>query len=138
MRVPASASSRVLHFAYRVHLGDPLPVVTRTLVLSVRAAVRLSIGPRVTSVGRRISFSGLVQGAPIPAGGKALVLEATSNGGSWIKFNVVHTNRAGRFRASYRFRFPGPASYRFRVLSEAEGDYPYAAGTSNAVSVLER
>jgi hypothetical protein len=138
VRVPASASSRVLHFGYRVHLGDPLPVVTRTLVLSVRAAVRLSIGPRVTSVGHTIFFTGAVQGRPIPPGGKALVLEASSAGGSWIKFNVVHTNHGGRFRASYRFRFPGPASYRFRVLCEAEGDYPFAASASNAVSVLER
>ena len=110
----------------------------RSLTLTVRAAVRLSISPRSASVGTRIRFSGRVHGAPVPSVGKLLVLEARSGGGAWIKFNVVRSDRAGRFRASYRFRFPGPARYQFRAVSEAEGDYPYAAGSSNVVVVHER
>ncbi|HEX7609670.1 MAG TPA: hypothetical protein VF380_03270, partial [Solirubrobacteraceae bacterium] len=39
LRVPAGVSSRTLAFAYRAHLGDPLPAVSRTLTLSVRAAL---------------------------------------------------------------------------------------------------
>lgn len=138
VRVPAGVSSRSLSFAYRSHLGDALPVVTRTLTLTVRAALRLAITPRAASVGRRIYFSGRLLGGPVPSTGKVLVLEARAARGSWIKFNVVRSNRAGRYRASYRFRFPGPASYRFRVVSEAEADYPFAAGSSNTVVVSER
>ena len=136
--IPAGASSRSLRFAYSAHLGDPTPATVRTLTLTVGAALRLAIAPRTASVGRRIFFSGRLLGGLIPSAGKLLVLEARSTGGSWIKFNVVRSDRAGRFQASYRFRLPGPVSYQFRVLSEAEGDYPYAAGASNVVGVRER
>jgi hypothetical protein len=138
VRIPPGASSRALAFAYRSHLGDPLPVATRTLTLTVRAALNLSISPRTASVGRRIGFSGRLLGGPVPSTGKLLVLEARSGRGSWIKFDVARSDRRGRYRASYRFRFPGPARYEFRVISEAEGDYPYAAGSSNTVGVRER
>ena len=75
---------------------------------------------------------------PIPPAGKQLVLEARSPGGAWIEFNVIRTGPRGHFRAVYRFRFPGPADYQFRALSEAESDYPFAAGASNVVGVHER
>jgi len=41
----------------------------------------------------------------IPRGGKQLVLEARSRGGSWLEFKVIRANALGRFRATYRFRF---------------------------------
>jgi hypothetical protein len=138
VRLPGGVSSRSLRFAYRAHIGDALPVATRTLSLSVTAAIALSITPRAASVGRSIHFRGRLLGGPIPRGGKQLVLEARSRGGSWIEFNVIRADVRGRYRASYRFKFPGPARYQFRVLSEAEADYPFAAGASNVVRVYER
>ena len=66
------------------------------------------------------------------------MLEARSPGGPWIEFQDVRTGRRGRFHASYRFKFPGPARYQFRVISEPESDYPYAQGSSNLVKVFER
>ncbi len=137
LRVPAGMSSRAVRLTYSARLGDPLPAASRTLTLTVRAALRLAIGPRTSSVGGRIFFSGRLLGGPVPAIGKLLVLEARSAGGPWIKFNVIRSDRAGGYHASYRFRFPGPAAYEFRVLSEAEGDYPFAGGASNVVSVRE-
>ena len=74
----------------------------------------------------------------MPPVGKQLVLEARSPGGPWIEFQVIRTNARGRFRASYRFKFPGPADYQFRAVSEPESDYPYATGASNVVAVHER
>jgi hypothetical protein len=138
VRIPAGACSQALLFAYRSHLGDALPAVTRTLLLSVQAGVRLTITPRTSRVGGRIFFGGGLLGGRIPASGKLLVLEARSGGGSWLKFDVIHSDRRGRFHASYRFRFPGPARYQFRVVSEPEADYPFAAGSSNPVGVRER
>jgi hypothetical protein len=44
----------------------------------------------------------------------------------------------GRFRFAYRFRLPGPVRYQFRVLCEAEADYPFATGGSNVVRIFER
>jgi hypothetical protein len=134
----SGVSSRTLSFAYRFHTGDSQPVATASLGLVVRAGVHLSITPRVTSVGHRILFSGRLLGGPIPVTGKLLVLEARSAPGPWIRFNVLRSARGGRFRASYRFRLAGPTTYRFRVLSEREGDYPYASGASNVVVVRER
>jgi hypothetical protein len=138
VRLPRGESSRALSFAYRVHLGDALPVATRTLTLGVRAGVTLSVAPRVTSVGRSIFFKGVLRGAPLPVGGKQLVLEARSPGGAWMEFDVIRSGAHGRYRASYRFKFPGPARYQFRVLSKQEADFPFLGATSNVVGVAER
>jgi hypothetical protein len=140
LSLPRDIPSCQLRFAYRSHLGDATPVATRTLTLSVHAGLVLSIAPRVASSGGTILFAGRLLGGPIPPGGKQLVLEARSPGSRWIEFHVIRARVAdgGRFRFAYRFRLPGPANYQFRVLSEAEADYPYAPGSSNVVSVFER
>jgi hypothetical protein len=138
VRLPGGISSRTLRFAYRSHLGEALPAATRTLTLSVDAGIALGIAPRTASVGRSIFFRGRLLGGPIPADGKQLVLEARSPAGPWIEFDVIRTDGRGRYQASYRFKFPGPAYYQFRVLSEPESDYPFAGGSSNIVGVLER
>ena len=103
---------------------------------SIRNCIR--IAPRVASVGRSIYFSGHLRGGPVPSGGKLLVLEARSPGGSWLEFDVVRSDAHGRYHASYRFKFPGPAKYQFRVLCEAEADYPFATGSSRVMGVFER
>lgn len=135
--VPGSDSSRTLEFRYRSHLGDTQPAASVRLQLEVHAAITLRIAPRVVSVGHTITFRGQVQGGPIPTGGKQLVLEARQPGGSWIEFNVIRTNARGRYRASYRFRFPGPVDYQFRVLSKYEAAFPFIAGTSRVVGIHE-
>ena len=137
LRLPVGLSSRTLRFSYRSHLGDPSPVVSSTLALTVRAGVALAISPRTASVGRSIFFRGRLRGHPIPPEGKQVVLEARSPGGAWIEFKVLRTDARGRYRARYRFKFPGPALYEFRALSEPESDYPFAAGASKAVAVRE-
>ncbi len=137
LRLPAGSSSRTLRFTYSDAFDAP-PVATRTLTLSVRAGLTLGVVPRTTSVGRSIRFSGRLLGGPVPTGGKLLVLEARSPGGAWLEFDVIRSDARGRFHASYRFRFPGPATYQFRVLCEAEADYPYATGASDVVGVFER
>lgn len=138
LRIAGATSSRSLTFAYRAHLDDASPVVSRTLTLRVRPGISLRVSPHTTSVGRRIRFDGQLSGGPIPQGGKQLVLEARSPGSRWIEFKVVRTDARGRFHASYRFRFAGPADYRFRARSEPESDFPFVGGSSNAVAVRER
>jgi hypothetical protein len=135
--LPPGESSRTLRLAYSAYIGAPA-VATRTLTLDVKAGVSLSIAPRVTSVGRSIFFKGALSGTPLPAGGKQLVLEARSPGGEWIEFDVIHTAANGRYSASYRFKFPGPERYQFRVLCKQEADFPFLEASSNAIGVLER
>jgi hypothetical protein len=137
VQIPAGVSSRSLRFAYSSTMGSS-PAVTKTLTLTVRAGVTLRIAPRVASVGRSIYFSGHLRGGPVPSGGKLLVLEARSPGGTWLEFDVVRSDAKGRYHASYRFKFAGPAKYQFRVLCEAEADYPFATGSSRVMGVFER
>jgi hypothetical protein len=137
LTLPKGISSSALRFAYRSHVDDTIPVATATLTLRVHAGVGLRITPRTTSVGHTISFSGTLHGAPIPPGGKQLVLEASS-GREWIEFRTITTDAKGRFHSSYRFKFPGPIVYRFRVLSPHEAAFPFLAGSSNVVDVHER
>jgi hypothetical protein len=136
LQVPSGVSSRTILLAYRAHLGDPRPVASKTLRLSVRASLSLRITPRTASAGSTIRFNGRLLGGPIPHGGKSLVLEARS-GGAWIEFDVIRSDRHGRYHAGYTFKFPGPAHYQFRVLCEAEADYPFASGSSPVVGVTE-
>lgn len=136
LTLPRDVPSSSLRFTYRSHLGDTAPAATATLMLRVHAGVALGIRPHLTSVGHRVFFKGRVHG-PIPPGGKQLVLEASSGGG-WIEFHTVRTNARGHYHASYRFKFPGPVTYRFRVVSPYEADFPFLGGISNAVKVRER
>jgi hypothetical protein len=108
------------------------------LELNVRAGIAVGVSPQTTSVGQEIFFHGRLLAGPVPTAGKQLVLEARSPGGGWIEFKVIRTAPRGRFRATYRFRFPGPADYQFRAVSEPESDYPFAGGASNVVRVHER
>ena len=137
LTLPKGVSSSALRFEYRSHVNDTIPVTTAALTLRVHAGIALRITPRTTSVDHTIVFSGTLHGAPIPAGGKQLVLEASS-GREWIEFRTITTDAKGRYHASYRFKFPGPITYRFRVLSPSEADFPFLAGTSNVVDVHER
>jgi hypothetical protein len=137
LTLPRGISPSALRFAYRSHVNDTIPVATATLTLRVHAGVGLRIAPRTTSVGRAIFFTGVLHGVPIPSGGKQLVLEASS-GGEWIEFRTISTDAKGHYHASYRFKFPGPERYRFRVISPYEADFPFLAGTSNIVGVYER
>ena len=136
VRLPRGISSRTLCLAYRPPGGAP--PLTRMLALNVRAGIALGVSPQTTNVGHEIFFHGRLLAGPIPPDGKQLVLEARSPGGGWIQFNVVRTGPRGRFHSAYRFRFPGPAEYQFRAVSEPESDYPFAAGASNVVRVHER
>jgi hypothetical protein len=129
-------SSGSLRLAYRSHVNDTIPVAVRRLVLRVRAGIGLRVAPRVTSVNHSVRFAGILHGVPIPTGGKQLVLEARS-GGQWIQFDNIRTDAHGRYRATYRFKFPGPVTYQFRVLSRYEADFPFLGGTSRVVAVHE-
>jgi hypothetical protein len=138
LTLPAHLSSRTLRLNYRARIGEPQPAATALLRLGVRAPLTLSITPSSTRRGGTIHFRGRLAAGPIPRGGKPLILEARSGRGAWIQFHVVRTDRRGRYRSSYRFKFPGPATYQFRVLCEAEAAYPFATGGSRVIRVAER
>ncbi len=138
LALPHNLSSSALRIAYRNHPLQVLPAALRTLTLTVPATLRLHIAPHTASVDGAIHFNGSLRGGPLPPGGKQLVLEARSPGGPWIEFHVIRTRADARFGYLYHFRLRGPAQYQFRVLCEAEADFPFATGVSNVVGVFER
>jgi hypothetical protein len=142
VRLPASVPSSRLTLAYSANTAGAVPNVTAALTLTVPASLALRVTPHTSHAGGTITFAGTLHGAHLPSGGKTLVLEARAGGAGshspWRQFQVLATRTGGRYRASYRFRLPGPIVYQFRAVSPAEADFPYAAGVSNVVRVLER
>jgi hypothetical protein len=138
VRLPASTPSTHLTFAYSSHLNQAGPDVIAPLELTVPARLTLRVTPRTSHAGGTIAFAGTLLGAPLPRGGKQLVLEARSPGAPWRQFQVLSTAARGRYRATYRFRLPGPIVYQFRAVSRLEADFPFATGSSNVVRVRER
>jgi hypothetical protein len=138
MRVPSSTPSSRIALAYSSRSGQPSPDVTAALLLTVPASLSLRVTPTVSHVNGTIVFTGALHGAPLPRGGKQLVLEARAPGAPWRQFRVLSTHAHGRYRADYRFRLPGPIVYEFRASSPHEADFPYGAGSSRVVRVRER
>lgn len=137
LALPRDLPSATLRVSYWQSPTESQPVALSTLTLTVPAALHLHISPRTAASAGTIHFGGRLRGVPIPPGGKQLVLEARSPGGPWIEFHVIRTRASGRFAYLYHFRLPGPARYQFRVLCEADADFPFATGASNVVGVFE-
>ncbi len=138
LRLPRTLTSVALGLAYRSHLADSTPVATRTLALAVAPTLQLHVSPILSAIHHTIHFTGRVLGGAIPPGGKQLDLEGRTPGTPWVQFKVIRTSARGTFHASYRFVIPGPSAYTFRVVSQYEADYPFLAGVSNLVGVVER
>jgi len=132
-------SSRTLEFEYKSHANDLSLAAEASLNVNVPVPISMRVTPRSVGRGSRIRMAGSVP-AQIPAGGKQIVLQALAigvRGAKWQTFNVVRTSKSGRFKASYRFRFAGPARYRIRAVSRYEQDYPYLANNSSTTLVRE-
>jgi hypothetical protein len=112
---------------------------TEDVELRVRAGITLGPSRRRVHNGDSIVFRGRLPGAPIPAAGKLLTLQAKTPRG-WRTFGTPRA-RASDGRWSFRYEFTGTpvtTRYSFRVLAPQESGYPYAAGTSKVATVLVR
>ena len=138
LRMGGRATSRDVRIAYRSHANDATPVAQRTMRLRVRAHLRLSARPHRARVGTVVRFSGRLLSLPIPRRGKQIVLQGRAGDGRWQNFDVVRTDRRGRFHARYRFRTGASGTYSFRAVSRFEAAYPYIAGHSRSVHVVKR
>ncbi|MGD9735405.1 MAG: hypothetical protein AB7V58_07360 [Solirubrobacterales bacterium] len=126
-----------------VFAGDErLRPARRRLALRVRAAVSLRAAPRRLRTGGRLRLEGRVgsRGARVPRAGKLVTISYWEREARrWRPVIVTRTDRAGRFRASYRFRYvSGRARIRLRAEAPAEAQWPYAPGASRPVTVEVR
>jgi hypothetical protein len=111
----------------------------RSLTLRVRTGISLRVAPLTLRTGQTARLSGRVsrRGAPLPRRGKLVAIQyfetATKR---WRPVLVTRTDHDGRFRARYRFRYvEGAASIRLRATALAEERWPYAPGSSRALTV---
>lgn len=137
-KLPAGVSSQAIRLAYHHYVRDAKPVATRTLKLKVSAGLRLSLSRKTARRGQTVKLSGRLLGRPLPSIGKTVELQARNRGGKWITFRTVRTKKNGTFKATYRFRRPGPATFQMRARARRAGDYPYATGASSARTIRVR
>ncbi len=129
--------NRALNASYTSYSDDPYPSVAATATIKVRPRIELRILPRTVRNGHVITWSGRILGGPFPEQGVTLDTEVKINK-RWILFDQLIARRGGDFGYSYRFlRTTRPTTYSFRVALPAtgSGEYPYASGSSNVVSV---
>ena len=109
------------------------------LLTRVRGSLAFRASERRARNGDTVVFSGRLRGRPLPATGRTVDVQAFVPGFGWRTFATPRTDRRGRFRVPYRFRFTsGLQRYRLRALLEPSGDYPYERAVSRVVRVTVR
>jgi hypothetical protein len=112
------------------------PAVSSPAHLIVPASVALSVSPRHTHWGGKISISGQLRGRYVPHAGELVVLWISWRGGK-AEIGHIYARRHGRFATPYTFlRGRGTQTYRIWAVTAREGDYPYAPNRSRSISVL--
>ena len=128
-----------VRFAGTARLGASRSTPLR---LRVRATAAFRAAPRALRTGDSLRMSGTVRlrGAAVPRRGKLVAIQYFETGAHrWRPVIVTRTDRAGRFRTRYRFRYvTGTARIRLRAAVMAEHDWPYAPGASRPVLVRVR
>lgn len=137
LKLPPGPSRRVT----ATFTGDAAlePARRPGLELRVRSGVSLRAVPRGLRTGEAVRLSGRVRsaGAAIPRRGKLVAIQYLEEAtGRWRPVLVTRTDHHGGFRAHYRFRYvTGAAAVRLRATALAEERWPYAPGSSPAVTV---
>ena len=118
------------------------PASRPSLDLRVRSGVSLAAKPLSLLTGQAVRLSGRVRtrGAPVPRRGKLVAIQYREAAtGSWRPVLVTRSDRGGRFRARYRFRYvSGTATIRLRATALAEERWPYVPGSSRPLTVRVR
>jgi hypothetical protein len=131
----AKGPSRDVRVVYRALSSDPQPAAQLKARLTVRAGVRLRVGPHHVPTNGRIVFRGLLLGGPGRKGTQVTLYAL--DGARKIPVTVLKADRRGRFRFAYRFRRTFTrARFVFVARVDAQKGYPYAAGQSKRASVI--
>jgi hypothetical protein len=117
--------------------GDALPAV-RSVAVRVPASSTIRASRHVVGAGTRVTFSGRIRraGQALPPRGLVVVLQGRT-GGAWQTFADTRTTRAGRWKASYRFR-GRPGRYPVRLRIRRANTFPFELGYSPTTTVRVR
>ena len=137
MNLPAGVSRRVtIGFS-----GDRRNSASSagTLRLGVRGSLTFSARPLRLKTGQRVRFRGRVRpgAARHPSRGSVVAIRYFERSArSWRPVLVTRTDRFGRYRAAYRFRYiTGRARIRLRASLLPSQNFPYLPADSRPVTV---
>jgi hypothetical protein len=113
-----------------------------TLELKVRGKLGFRAKPKRLKTGQRVRFRGRVQarGAWHPTHGNLVQIQYFEESARrWRPVVLTRTNRYGRYRTSYRFRYiTGLARIRLRALLVPSPRFPYGRAASKPVVIRVR
>ena len=134
LRLPAGPSRNVRLPSPRPARCCPPPAVS----VRVPASSTIRASRHVVGAGTRVTFSGRIRraGQPLPLRGLVVVLQGRA-GGVWQTFADTRTTRAGRWKASYRFR-GRPGTYPVRLRIRRANTFPFELGYSPTTTVRVR
>ncbi|OJU96197.1 MAG: hypothetical protein BGO23_01365 [Solirubrobacterales bacterium 67-14] len=112
------------------------------LELKVRGSLGFRAKPKRLKTGQRVLFRGRVQarGAWHPAHGNLVQIQYFEESARrWRPVVLTRTDRFGRYRAGYRFRYiTGVARIRLRALLVPSPRFPYGGASSKPVVIRVR
>jgi hypothetical protein len=133
--VPAD-SSRKLRFVY-AGTATSLPAEGSTEVL-VHGTSTLKVKPDHVLNGDSVTFTGEVEGRPLPQMGKLVELQVRESH-EWTTFRTIRSNTRGEWSIEYPFeRTCGVEEYPFRIELPGEAGFPLEPGHSHTVTVTVR
>jgi 5-hydroxyisourate hydrolase-like protein (transthyretin family) len=132
----AAESSRRLRFVYS---GTPTTLPSEgSAELLVHGASTIEVKPKHVINGGSVTFTGQVEGRPLPAMGKLVELEVWLTH-EWSTFRTSRTDAEGRWSIEYPFkRTCGVEEYKFRARLPGEAGFPLEPGHSSAVTETVR
>jgi hypothetical protein len=133
--VPAE-SSRRLRFVY-AGTATSLPAEGSAEVL-VHGTSSLKVKPANVLNGGSVTFSGEVEGRPLPQMGKLVELQVRLSH-EWSTFRTIRSKPDGEWSIEYPFkRTCGVEEYPFRIELPGEAGFPLEPGHSHTVTVTVR
>lgn len=134
-RVRATKSSH-LRFVYQ-GTATSLPTTDRAELL-VHGRSTLKVDRSRALNGQAVTFSGRVEGRPLPATGKLIELQVLL-AGEWSTFRTIRSGPDGAWSIRYRFaRTCGREVFEFRPRLPGEAGWPLLSGTGPRVAVRVR
>jgi hypothetical protein len=128
-----AASSQRMRFVYG-GTATTLPSEGSAELL-VHGASTLKVDRAHVANGDSVTFSGQVEGRPLPEKGKLVELQVRLSH-EWSTFRTIRTDTEGKWSIEYPFkRTCGVEEYRFRAQLPGEAGYPLEPGHSPTVAV---
>jgi hypothetical protein len=131
--VVEASASQTLRFVYP-GTATRLPTEDKVALLVAGRSTFAVSRSRILN-GQTVTFSGRVEGRPLPPTGKLLELQVRLPG-EWETFRTIRSEPNGRWRIRYQFRRTcGVQPYRLRIRLPGEAGYGLSSGASRILTV---